>query len=41
MEKENYDYLLKLIIVGSSNIGKSCLLHHFLENKCKLLLIIS
>jgi len=33
--KENYDYLLKMIIIGNSNTGKSCLLHQFLEKKCK------
>jgi GTPase Era involved in 16S rRNA processing len=35
MEKDQYDYLLKFIIIGNSNTGKSCLLHYFLENKCK------
>lgn len=34
MEKDQYDYLLKFIIIGNSNSGKSCLLHYFLENKC-------
>ena len=34
MEKENYDYLFKFIIIGNSNSGKSCLLHYFIENKC-------
>lgn len=36
MERDNYDYMLKLVIIGSSNAGKSCLLHYFLENKCTI-----
>mmetsp|Transcript_43841 Transcript_43841/g.50433 ORF Transcript_43841/g.50433 Transcript_43841/m.50433 type:complete len:206 (-) Transcript_43841:117-734(-) len=32
---EPYDYLFKLIIIGDSGTGKSCLLHNFLENKFK------
>lgn len=35
IQTEDYDYLLKFIIIGNSNTGKSCLLHYFLENKCK------
>eukprot|EP01017_Pseudomicrothorax_dubius_P009509 TRINITY_DN1323_c0_g1_i15.p1 TRINITY_DN1323_c0_g1~~TRINITY_DN1323_c0_g1_i15.p1 ORF type:complete len:211 (+),score=32.18 TRINITY_DN1323_c0_g1_i15:132-764(+) len=35
MEKEQYDYLFKFIIIGSANTGKSCFLHYFLENKFK------
>ena len=34
MEKDNYDYLFKFIIIGNSNSGKSCLLHYLIENKC-------
>lgn len=30
------DYLFKFLIIGSAGSGKSCLLHHFIENKCKL-----
>ncbi|KAI8070563.1 small GTPase superfamily, partial [Gilbertella persicaria] len=30
-----YDFLLKLLLVGDSGTGKSCLLHHFLENQFK------
>lgn len=29
------DYLFKFLIIGSAGSGKSCLLHHFIENKCK------
>jgi len=35
MERERFDYLFKFIIIGNTNTGKSCLLHYFLENKCK------
>eukprot|EP01016_Furgasonia_blochmanni_P004713 TRINITY_DN1181_c0_g2_i2.p1 TRINITY_DN1181_c0_g2~~TRINITY_DN1181_c0_g2_i2.p1 ORF type:complete len:179 (+),score=26.45 TRINITY_DN1181_c0_g2_i2:70-606(+) len=35
MERDNYDYLFKFIIIGNTNTGKSCLLHYFLENKFK------
>ena len=35
MDKDQYEYLMKFIIIGNSNSGKSCLLHYFLENKCK------
>lgn len=34
MEKDAYNYLVKFIVIGDSNCGKSCLLHYFLENKC-------
>lgn len=30
------DYLFKFLIIGSAGSGKSCLLHHFIENKCKM-----
>lgn len=29
-----YKCLFKLIIIGNSNTGKSCLLHHYIEGKC-------
>lgn len=29
------DYLFKFLIIGSAGSGKSCLLHQFIENKCK------
>ncbi|GAB0092940.1 ras-related protein Rab-4B [Sergentomyia squamirostris] len=32
---ESYDYLFKFLIIGSAGIGKSCLLHHFIESKFK------
>ncbi|KAI8341452.1 hypothetical protein BC941DRAFT_416926 [Chlamydoabsidia padenii] len=33
MLSDTYDFLLKLLIIGNSGTGKSCLLHHFLENQ--------
>eukprot|EP00918_Siedleckia_nematoides_P059987 GHVU01130832.1.p1 GENE.GHVU01130832.1~~GHVU01130832.1.p1 ORF type:complete len:213 (-),score=36.31 GHVU01130832.1:87-725(-) len=35
IDKEQYDYLLKFIIIGDAGAGKSCLLHQFIENKFK------
>ncbi|KAI8646892.1 ras family-domain-containing protein [Parasitella parasitica] len=35
MLADAYDFLLKLLLVGDSGAGKSCLLHHFLENQFK------
>ncbi|CAO1402871.1 unnamed protein product [Diamesa hyperborea] len=32
---ESYDYLFKFLIIGSAGSGKSCILHHFVENKFK------
>lgn len=32
----NYNYIFKYIIIGDMGVGKSCLLHHFTEKKCKL-----
>lgn len=32
---DRLDYLFKFLIIGSAGSGKSCLLHHFIENKCK------
>lgn len=29
------DYLFKFLIIGRAGSGKSCLLHHFIENKCR------
>ena len=30
------DYLFKYLIIGSAGVGKSCILHQFMENKCKV-----
>ncbi len=32
------DYLFKFLIIGSAGIGKSCILHQFIESKCKVFL---
>jgi Ras-related protein Rab-4B len=29
------EYLFKFLIIGSASTGKSCILHQFLDNKCK------
>ncbi|KAG8934635.1 Ras- protein Rab-4B [Tulasnella sp. 418] len=33
---EAYDFLLKLIIIGEASTGKSCLLHHFIQNTFRM-----
>ncbi|KHJ42127.1 Ras family protein [Trichuris suis] len=35
MMLETYNYLFKLLVIGNSGTGKSCLLHQFLEHKFK------
>ncbi|TKR70015.1 hypothetical protein L596_022088 [Steinernema carpocapsae] len=32
---EEYTYLLKFLIIGNTNTGKSCMLHRFIEKKFK------
>ncbi|KAJ9112897.1 hypothetical protein QFC19_000452 [Naganishia cerealis] len=32
---EAYDYLFKVIVVGESGTGKSCLMHHFIHDTFK------
>jgi len=32
---ENYDFLLKFLIIGDAGTGKSCILHSFIESKFK------
>lgn len=32
--KERFDLLFKYIIIGDTSVGKSCVLHHYLRNKC-------
>lgn len=29
------DFLFKFLIIGRAGVGKSCILHHFIENKFK------
>lgn len=30
---ENFDYLVKVLLIGESGVGKTCLLQQFIENK--------
>ena len=30
---ENFDYLIKVLLVGESGVGKTCLLQQFIENR--------
>lgn len=32
---ESEDYVFKFVIIGDSGVGKSCIMHHFIFNKCK------
>lgn len=32
---ESYDFLFKFLVIGNAGVGKSCILHHFIENKFK------
>lgn len=32
---DSYDYLFKFLIIGRTGVGKSCILHRFIENKFK------
>lgn len=38
---ENEDYVFKFVIIGDSGVGKSCIMHHFIFNKCKSYLVHS
>ena len=33
MKKPQYDYLLKLIVIGDSSVGKTCLLLRFSDDQ--------
>jgi len=35
-QADNHDYVFKFVIIGDSGVGKSCLIHHFMFNKCLL-----
>lgn len=35
LSTESYDYLFKFLIIGRAGVGKSCILHQFMENKFK------
>ena len=34
MSKDDFDYLFKFIVIGNSGVGKSCILHYFMNHKC-------
>jgi hypothetical protein len=33
---DRYDFLFKFIVIGDAAVGKSCILHRFIEAKCAL-----
>ena len=33
---EKYDFVFKFIIIGDTGTGKSCILHQFVDGKCKV-----
>ncbi len=39
--REKFDLLFKLIIIGDTSVGKSCILHHYLRNKCIYIFFIN
>lgn len=38
IDKETYDYIFKIIIIGNGSCGKTSLLYHYLNGKCKIYL---
>lgn len=34
-KSEKYDVQLKIIIIGDTSVGKSCILNYYLKNTCK------
>ncbi len=32
------DYLFKFLVIGNAGVGKSCLLHQFIEQKCEFII---
>ena len=34
MSSETYDLLFKFIVIGDASVGKSCILHRFIDDKC-------
>lgn len=35
----NEDFVFKFVIIGDSGVGKSCIMHHHIFNKCNIILI--
>ena len=33
MSKRNYDHLIKIMLLGDSSVGKTCLMHKYTENR--------
>ena len=31
--KKNYDYIVKLLVMGNENVGKRCMIMRFVENR--------
>ena len=39
LDNDHQDYVFKYVIIGDSGVGKSCIMHHFIFNKCNYILI--
>ena len=35
IQPDSHDFVFKFVIIGDSGVGKSCIMHHFIYNKCK------
>lgn len=40
IQGDSHDFVFKFVIIGDSGVGKSCIMHHFIYNKCINLLIL-
>ena len=34
IQGDSFDFVFKFVIIGDSGVGKSCIMHHFIYNKC-------
>ena len=34
IQPDSHDFEFKFVIIGDSGVGKSCIMHHFIYNKC-------